>query len=152
MSKFFKISVFLLLFVLGTGGLSAFSQDQGSGTGNKGDCAGYRHHHDKYSKIPDLTEEQKNQIEAFRTSFKNEIAPVKEELGKKKEALRTLTRSENVNMDQVNTLVEEMGALKTSIMKSKVAMKIDVWNILTDAQRNYLESIPKHHENDKTNG
>jgi Spy/CpxP family protein refolding chaperone len=152
MSKLYKISVFLLLFALCSGGLSAYSQDQGRNTVNKGDCAGHKHHHDKYSKIPGLTDEQKNQIEAFHTKFEKETAPAKEELGKKKEELKTLTRSEKVNMDDVNALIDQMGTLKTSIMKSEVAMKIDVWNILTDTQRNYLESLPKHHKKDKTNG
>lgn len=107
-------------------------------TDNKGDCTGHKHHHDKYSKIPDLTKEQKSKIEAFRTKFKNETASAKEELEKKKVELRTLMRSENICMDKVNALVDEMGALKTSIMKSKVAMKIEMWNILTVALRTPL--------------
>lgn len=144
MKRLYKLSVFLLLFALCAGGLSTYSQAK-PGPDKKGDCVGHKHHHDKYSKIPDLTEEQKKQIEAFHTKFESEIAPAREQLKAKNDELRTLTRSKNVDMNKVNALVDEIGTLKTSIMKSEVAMKINVWNVLTDAQHNYLESLPKPH-------
>ena len=90
MKSFYKVSLFLLLLTFGIGGLSAIAQDQPSDTTAKKECAGKRNHGNRFSQIPGLTEEQKNQIDELKSNLKAEIEPVREELKQKEDTLRTM--------------------------------------------------------------
>ncbi len=84
--------------------------------------------------IPNLTEEQKEQMHAFKIAFEKEALPLKNQVGEKEARLRTLTTAESYDERAVNKVIEEIGELKTEVMKLKVAQGQQVKSILTEEQ------------------
>ncbi len=84
--------------------------------------------------IPNLTEEQKEQMHSFRVSFEKEALPLKNQVGEKEARLRTLTTAEKYDERAVNKVIEEIGDLKTAVMKLEIAQKQKVKSILTEEQ------------------
>ncbi len=97
--------------------------------------------------IPDLTEDQKQKMEKLRIKFHKETLQIKNELNEKSARLKTLMSAEKVNMDDINKTVEETGAIKTRLMKAKVAHKQEVRKLLNEKQRLMFDSkmMGQHH-------
>lgn len=85
--------------------------------------------------IPDLTEEQTAKIEALKTPHMKEMLPLKNQMAEKKAQLTTLTTAEKADMDAINKKIDEIGALKTQMMKKREAHKQEIRKILTEEQR-----------------
>ena len=90
--------------------------------------------------IPDLTEDQQSQIQTLRTAHWKEMQKFRNDLGEKSARLQTLQTAENVNMNEMNNLIEEMGTVRTKKQKKAMAHRMDVRNLLTDDQRVYFDS------------
>lgn len=90
--------------------------------------------------IPDLTEDQESQIQTLRTAHWKDMQNFRNELGEKRAKMQTLQTADNVNMDEINNLIEEMGTIRTNKQKSAVAHRMDVRNLLTDDQKVYFDS------------
>ncbi len=88
----------------------------------------------KGPRIPGLTEEQKEQMKAIRLKSEKAALPLKNQVGEKEARLRTLTTSEDYNANAVNKVIEEVGAIKTELMKLKVATGQEIKQILTEEQ------------------
>ncbi len=116
----------VLLFVSG----SIFAQGQNSKQGNKGD---------RFMNIPDLTETQKTKLTEMRAANMKEMLPLKNELQEKKAHLNTISTGDNVNMNDVNKTLDEMGAIKTNMAKKRAAHRQEVRKILTDDQRVFFD-------------
>lgn len=144
MRQLYKTSFFLFLLMFGIASVSAYAQDQPADSGSKKECAGKKHRGDRYSQIPDLTDEQKTQIEELQDSLRSETEPIKEEIREKKDALHSLVTNDSATTEEIDALIDEIGALKTSMMKYRVATDKDVRNVLTDEQLEYLDSLPEH--------
>lgn len=155
MKSFYTISLFLLALMLGMGGLSVFAKDQPSSEVDRKECSGKRHRGDVLSQIPGLTEEQKTQIEELKSSFKAETEPVREELREKEDALRAMIKNGDAGQNEIDTLVDEIGALRTSLRKDRIAMRMDLGNILNAEQLDYLDTLhhhPRHKKKHMKNG
>lgn len=147
MRHLYKTSVFLFLLMFGIASVSAFAQGQPADSSPKKECAGKKHCGDRFSTIPGLTDEQKSQIEELRDTFRNETEPIKDEIRAKKDTLHILITNDDATTEEIDALIDEIGALRTSIIKSRVATDKDVRNILTDEQLEYMDShpAPRHH-------
>lgn len=88
----------------------------------------------------DLSEEQKTQMETLRFSLQKSMLPLKNELGEKKAKMKTLSTAEKADMKAINTLIDEMGAIKTQMAKQKASHKQEVRKILTEEQRIIFDS------------
>ena len=84
--------------------------------------------------IPDLTEEQKEQLHGFKVEMDKKALPLQNELGEKEARLRTLTTSESYNASAVEDLIEELGEVKTELEKLKVGQIQKIKSILTEEQ------------------
>lgn len=85
--------------------------------------------------IPDLSEKQKEEIEALRTEHMKIVQQLRNQLGEKKARLRTLSTSDKVNMSEINRVIEDLGEMRTQLMKSMAQHRQDVRELLTDEQR-----------------
>lgn len=84
--------------------------------------------------IPNLTEEQKEQLKGFRVEFEKASLPIQNQIGEKEARLKTLTTAESFDEKAVNNVIEEIGDLKTEIMKLHVAQTEKIKSVLTEEQ------------------
>ncbi|KAA3600953.1 MAG: hypothetical protein DWQ06_09025 [Calditrichaeota bacterium] len=141
-SKLKLTATLLVLFLVGfvSYSMKAYAQP-GFGKGFKGEKR-VEHRHGIEHKIPDLTESQKDQIEKLRTEHMKKTLPMKNEVGEKEARLRTLTTAENVNMSKVNSVIEDIGELKTKMAKEREAHRQEIRKLLNDKQRVMFDSFP----------
>ena len=128
------IPVFVL-FILTVNPQQLFTQD----VKPEGDCMKAKKHG-----IPDLTEEQKEKIEAVKLDHKKQKMQLKNELNEKMAHKKTLMTSDDVDMQEINKTIDEIGAIKTEMMKKDAAHIQEIRSLLTDEQRIYFDSH-RHH-------
>ena len=90
--------------------------------------------------IPDLTPEQEQQINELRTMQIKGMNDFRSDLGIKLAELQKLQTSENVEMDQINTKIDEIGKINTEMAKKRAAHIQKVRALLTDEQRVIFDS------------
>jgi Spy/CpxP family protein refolding chaperone len=96
--------------------------------------------------IPDLTEEQKEQIKELEINNMKEVLSLKNQMGERESQLRTLSTADNVDINSIYELIEEIGELKTQMMKQEAALHQEIRKILTDDQRVFFDMGPQHPE------
>lgn len=96
--------------------------------------------------IPDLTDEQKEQIKDLRVELMEEMLTLKNKMGEKAARLRTLQTAAKANMSEINKAIEEIGKLRTEIMKLKAACHQEIRSLLTDEQRVFFDAHHPGHE------
>ncbi|HCC30910.1 MAG TPA: hypothetical protein DEQ03_12820, partial [Marinilabiliales bacterium] len=82
-----------------------------------------------------LTDEQFQQIEAQRLAHQKKILPLENELNEKEAKMRTLETADNADLKAINSLIDEMGMVKTKIAKERAAHHQEIRKILTPEQR-----------------
>ncbi len=92
-----------------------------------------------FMNIPDLTEAQKTQLKEMRTANMKEMMPLRNALKEKQAHLQTIQTADNPNMNEINTSIDEIGAIKIKMAKSHAAFRQEVRKILTDDQRIYFD-------------
>lgn len=92
--------------------------------------------------IPDLTEEQKEQIQNLRTEHMKIVLPLKNQLAEMQARLKTLSTAENEDMSQIDKTIEEMGELRILMMKEGAAHRQTIRRLLTDEQRVAFDNRP----------
>lgn len=145
----FKTNLFLMffaaIFLIGTQG---FSQ-------SKADCKG-KHHSGKEgleNKIPDLTDQQKKDIEKIGLDMKKKSLPITNELREKRAHLNTLKTTEPIDQKAIDKEIEAIGKLRTDLAKLKEGTRIKVRNVLTDEQKIIFDSeVGKHKGKEKCGG
>ena len=100
-------------------------------------------HHGKVMQLPDLTEQQKEQLKKIRTANMKEILPIRNTVAEKKAHLRSLQSAEKAEMNKINSTIDEISTLKTKIAKLRAENHQKVREILTDDQRIIFDSKPK---------
>jgi Spy/CpxP family protein refolding chaperone len=95
--------------------------------------------------IPDLTDEQKEQIKDIRVESMEEMLTLKNKLGEKAARLRTLQTAAKANMSEINKAIEDIGKLRTEMMKLKAASHQEIRSLLTDEQRIFFDAHHPHH-------
>ena len=101
------------------------------------------------NKIPDITEQQIEQIKDLKTKHMKEVLPLRNQLQEKEAQLQTVSTGEKVNMDKVNKTIEEISAIKLSMAKKRAAHRQQIRQLLTEDQRVVFDSFSmkkgKHH-------
>lgn len=88
----------------------------------------------KGPQIPNLTEEQKEQLQSFRLEMDKNALPLKNQVAEKEARLNTLTTASSYDAKAVNKVIEDIGDLKTDLMKLQVGQAEKVKSILTEEQ------------------
>ena len=134
----FKTNLFLLVFaaflLMGTQG---FSQQ------TKGDCQGKSSmsQADKLEKaIPDLTDQQKKDIEKIGLDMKKQSLPITNELREKRAHLQTLKTTEPIDQAAIDKEIEAIGKLRTDLAKLREDTRLKIRNVLTDEQKVVFDS------------
>ena len=105
-----------------------------------------KEHAEHMPMLPDLTEKQKEQVKQLRTKHMKAMLPLKNQLMEKKARLHTLSTGEKVDMKEINDMIEEIGAIKTKIMKEQAAHRQEVRKLLTAEQRLMFDTHPWPHK------
>ena len=92
-------------------------------------------------RIPDITEDQKEQIKEFRTDHMKEVLPLRNQVGEKEAHLKSLSTADKVDMAKINKTIEEIGNLKITIAKNRAAHKQKIRNVLNEDQRIVFDSM-----------
>mgnify|MGYP003870197161 CR=1 FL=1 len=99
-------------------------------------------HQNCFQNLPDLNEEQEAQIEDIRVSHMKEMQKYYNTLNEKRAKLRTLQTQDSPNMDEINSVIEEMGKIRTEKHKARAKHYQEVRSLLNDEQKIYFD---KHH-------
>ena len=92
--------------------------------------------------IPDMTEEQKEEMKQLRLKSMEESLPLRNQLNENKARYRTLSTATNVDMRAINKLVDESGKIETELKKKAAANHQQIRMLLTDEQRVIFDSRP----------
>lgn len=90
----------------------------------------------------DLTDAQKDKIAALRTKHQTKIVDMRAELQKSQIALRELKGSKDYNRKNVTAAVEKVNKIKADIALSAANHRMDVYEILTDEQKEIWRDQP----------
>lgn len=90
--------------------------------------------------LPDLTEEQQNQIRQIRVEAQKAHLPIRNEMREKQARLQTLMTSAEVDADEVDSVIEEIGTLRTGMMKMRFETRRELRALLTEEQRVLFDS------------
>ncbi|MBN2213339.1 MAG: Spy/CpxP family protein refolding chaperone [Bacteroidales bacterium] len=90
--------------------------------------------------IPDLTDEQEQQIMNLRTAHMKEMNGYRSDLSIKRAELRKLQTADNADMNKINAKIDEIGKMKTEMSKIMAAHLQKVRALLTDEQRVFFDS------------
>ena len=88
--------------------------------------------------IPDLTEEQKDEIRDLRTAHMKEMVPLRNQMGEIRARQRTLMSEIPVDQKAVEKLIDEKTALMNKMMKMRTDHKVAIRDMLTEEQQVYL--------------
>ena len=132
-----KSLAIIAIFLFAT--MGAFAQ-KGQGRMNQNSPRGER-----FMNIPDLTDSQKTQLKQMRTTHMKEAMPLRNLMKEKEAHLQTISTVDNVNMNEVNKLIEEIGAIKLDLAKKRAAHRQAIRKILTNDQRVFFDMHSKKH-------
>lgn len=104
-----------------------------------------------WERIPDLSEDQKEEIKTSVTEHKKDALPLHNQLREKQAHLETLSTADEADMTAINTTIDEIGELRTQLMKNRAAHRQEIRKLLTDDQRIHFDTmiVHKHHKADK---
>ncbi len=103
---------------------AAFGQGAGPQDSPKG-CPG----------IPGLSEDQQKKVQALDLETEKALLPLKAQMDLKTAELKGLTLAENPEKGAIDKKIEEIGTIRTQIMKKKIMNKLAVRALLTPDQR-----------------
>lgn len=127
----------LLLAMMVSLNASVYAQ-KGNGRGNgpgNGNGSGFF-----CNNIPDLTQEQQDKIDALRTTQMKDMQTFRNQLDEKRAHLQTLRSADKADMKAIDKTIDEMGAIRTQMMKKREQHIQDIRNLLTDEQRVYFDN------------
>jgi Spy/CpxP family protein refolding chaperone len=85
--------------------------------------------------IPGLTEEQETKVKALDLDLEKALLPMKAQMGVKVAELKGLALADNPDKAAIDKKIDDIGALRTQIMKKKIQNKLAVRALLTPDQR-----------------
>ncbi len=91
--------------------------------------------------IPNLTDEQIQQIRDIRTSGQKAALPVKNQLREKRAKLITLTSADKYDAKAVNAVVDDISKLEKTMMLFQIEHRQQIRSVLTEEQRVIFDSF-----------
>jgi len=88
-----------------------------------------------YPAIPNLTAEQSSKIQALQKAHLDEIAPLQQDLLKKRTELRSLWLTQNPDQAKITALQKEILNLQAKITEKGTNMKLETRKLLTPEQQ-----------------
>ena len=85
--------------------------------------------------VPDLTAEQETAIQKLRTEHYKAVLPLSNSMAEKEARLQTLRTADNPDNARINKLIEEIGSIRTDMMKKAESHRQKVRKLLTDDQK-----------------
>ncbi|RMH64459.1 MAG: periplasmic heavy metal sensor, partial [Calditrichaeota bacterium] len=79
---------------------------------------------------------------AIRLDGMKQTMPLRNKIQELRAQLHTLQTKEAVNLKKVNALIDQIGDLKTQIMKIRAAHRQQIRALLTEEQRIIFDSMP----------
>jgi Spy/CpxP family protein refolding chaperone len=98
--------------------------------------------HEPMEMIPNLTDEQKEQMKTLKLDLIKSNKSLKNEMKEKEARLHTLSTADEVDLDAIYKVVEEIGALQISIAKNMATHRQEVRKILTEEQKIFFDERP----------
>ena len=132
MNKKLFYSALLMMFLVYVGGAMAQPMHGQFGKGEFPPMRGWQN-------IPDLTDKQKAEIEKRTIGHQKEMISMRSDLRLQQLDLRQLIRDE-ADIKKIEKKVEEIGVIRTELQKKRIRHRLDIKNLLTDEQKEYLES------------
>ncbi len=122
--------------------LMSFSYQANSQMNGKGQGPGWnqKNMQGMHCNLPNLTEDQQNKMNKMRTANMKEMLQFRNTMAEKKAHLNTLRTADKADMNAINKLIDEMGAMKITMMKKREAHRQEVRKILTEEQRVIFDS------------
>lgn len=143
MKQFNRLSTILLIGLFLFSAANAMAQrgqgSKGQGMG-KADGPGVLK---QCQMIPDLTEEQQEQMKDLRVDQMKEMTQYRNNLTERRASLRTLQTQESPDMEAINNTIEEMGEIRTEMHKARAEHHQEIREILTEEQRAFFDSRMK---------
>ena len=127
MKRHIIIFTVLALFVFGLS--TAFAQPRGQKWADRDD-------------IPEFTSEQREQMADLRTENQKAMIPLRADLRLLQVELREMVRDE-ASQSQINSKLDEIGALKIEISKIRMQHHLAMKDILTDEQKEFFKDHPR---------
>lgn len=93
--------------------------------------------------IPDLTEEQQEQIESLQLENRQQMITLQNQLREQEARLRTLTTGSEPDQSAAEGVIDQIAASRASIMKSQLALRMRIRELLTDEQRTLFDLSPR---------
>ncbi len=94
---------------------------------------------EKFSGIPNLTDEQITKIKKLRTEHMKEVTQKQALLKEKRAHLKVLMTQDNPNQKEIDKTVNEINSLRGDLMKSRIDMQLKIRSLLTDEQKVYFD-------------
>jgi Spy/CpxP family protein refolding chaperone len=85
--------------------------------------------------MPGLSEEQQKKVDALNLETEKALLPLKAQMDVKAAELKVLAVADNPDKAAIDKKIEEIGALRTQVMKKKVLNGLAVRALLTPDQR-----------------
>lgn len=89
-------------------------------------------------RLPNLTDEQKEQIQALRIKHLKEVMPIETDIKIKELELNALWLADKLDAKAIVAKVKEIADLRMKMELAKVNHKIEIYKILTPEQRKML--------------
>ena len=96
------------------------------------------------NRIPDLTEDQQTKIETLRVNHLKEMNAFKNQMDELRAKKNTLMSTEAAGITNINSVIDQMTDVHNKMLKASAKHRLDVRNLLTDAQKVYFDVTPRH--------
>jgi len=93
-----------------------------------------------HMRIPNLTDQQKDQIKDIMLKNREAVMPLQNQMREKAAHLRTLSTGDNVDQKAAEAVIDDMGNLRTQIMKKRFDTRQQIRGLLNDEQRVWFDS------------
>jgi Spy/CpxP family protein refolding chaperone len=95
-----------------------------------------------YFNLPNLTDGQKANLDELRLAHQKAVLPLRNLLGEKQAHLMTVRTEDKADLNKINQVVDEIGAVKVKLAKEREAYHQNVRKILTEEQRLIFDMRP----------
>ncbi len=137
------LGLFLIIAMVVTAqpyGQNGYHKQANRNNGNYGQGYGNSNHFNRMAEFLNLTDEQQKKVTTMRLEHQKKMLPMRNELNEKKARMRTLSTAESADMKAINSLIDEMGVIKTKMAKERAANRQEMRKLLTDEQRVMFDS------------